>query len=135
MTGGRERWRPPPGLVHRSIWIGGAERTFQVAALPARQPAPLLMVLHGLGTTSSHMAMWTGLAVRGPDAGFVTVFPEAWKEMWDEHATAQGGSPGAERACRISNRRPPRRPGWEILVAPDIAPAVTRRCQPACQDP
>jgi poly(3-hydroxybutyrate) depolymerase len=51
---------------------------FQMAAPPTQQPGPLLVALHGLGITSVHMAMWTGLAVRGPEAGFATVFPEAW---------------------------------------------------------
>jgi poly(3-hydroxybutyrate) depolymerase len=86
-------------LLRRTISVGGVERTFQMAAPPSRQPAPLLVVLHGLGMTGSHMAVWTGLASRGPEAGFATVFPDGWKEMWDGHG--RGRSDGIDDAAFI----------------------------------
>lgn len=64
------------------ISVGGVERTFLVA--PAPEPeSPLLMVLHGTGTTGKGMAAFTGLARRGPLAGFATVFPDGLGEVWD----------------------------------------------------
>ena len=44
---------------------------------------PLLIALHGLGMTGRDMDAFTGLATRGPAAGFATVFPDGWGERWD----------------------------------------------------
>jgi len=62
---------------------GGAMRTYWMAPQPA-PGAPLLVVLHGMGINGPQMAAWTGLAVRGPAAGFATVFPDAVGEIWDD---------------------------------------------------
>lgn len=62
--------------------LGPARRTFSL--VPASQPrAPLLVVLHGLGMTGRNMAALTGLARRGPEAGFAVAFPDAWEKAWD----------------------------------------------------
>jgi poly(3-hydroxybutyrate) depolymerase len=63
-------------LARRSIVAAGVERTYWLAGDPD-QGAPVLIALHGLGMTATQMAEWTGLATRGPTAGFTTVFPEA----------------------------------------------------------
>lgn len=70
-------------LERRTITVAGRERTYWLAPGPAG-PAPLLVVLHGLGLPVATMAKWTGLATRGPAAGFATVFPEGVEEMWDD---------------------------------------------------
>lgn len=70
-------------LERRSIQVQGIERTFAVAR-GAPPSAPLLLVLHGMGLNGTVMAEWTGLARRGPAAGFATVFPEGLHEMWDD---------------------------------------------------
>lgn len=62
-----------------------------------RQPAPLLLVFHGLGLSGPRMAAWTGLAERGPEAGFVTVFPDACQEMWDD--AGRGRTDGIDDAA------------------------------------
>jgi polyhydroxybutyrate depolymerase len=46
------------------------------------------------------MAAWTGLAQRGPAAGFATVFPDGLNEMWDD--TGFGRSDGIDDAGFIS---------------------------------
>jgi polyhydroxybutyrate depolymerase len=72
------------GIALQDGWldVGGVRRTYLLAA--ADQPkAPLLIVLHGLGTTGKDMERFSGLAGRGPAAGFATVFPNGWKQMWD----------------------------------------------------
>ncbi len=62
--------------------MGDVRRTYLLS--PARRPgSPLLIVLHGLGTSGKDMERFTGLAARGPAAGFATVFPDGWKQMWD----------------------------------------------------
>ncbi|MGA7912318.1 MAG: hypothetical protein WCC30_12325, partial [Candidatus Dormiibacterota bacterium] len=58
-------------------------RTYWMAPQPA-PGAPLLVVLHGTGLNGPLMAAWTGLAVRGPAAGFATVFPDAIGRIWDD---------------------------------------------------
>jgi polyhydroxybutyrate depolymerase len=70
-------------LERRTIDVSGTQRTYWTAPQPAI-PAPLLVVLHGMGLNGPIMAGWTGLAVRGPAAGFATVFPEAVDEVWDD---------------------------------------------------
>jgi polyhydroxybutyrate depolymerase len=74
---------PSGGLERRTLAAGGAERTYWMAPQPA-PGAPLLVVLHGMGLNGPQMAAWTGLAVRGPAAGFATVFPDAVGEVWDD---------------------------------------------------
>ena len=51
-------------------------RTYWLAR-SSPEAAPLLVVLHGLGMDGHDMAAFTGLAERGPRAGFATVFPDA----------------------------------------------------------
>ncbi len=91
---------PSGGLERRTIVVGGAERTYWMAPQPA-PPAPLLMVLHGMGLKGPHMAAWTGLAVRGPAAGFATVFPDAVGEMWDD--TGRGRVDGIDDAGFVAD--------------------------------
>jgi len=63
--------------------VGGLQRSYWLG--PAANPgAPLLIVLHGMGLNGLQMSEWTGLGNRGPGAGFVTVFPDACSEIWDD---------------------------------------------------
>lgn len=70
---------PHPGWID----VGGVRRTYLLAK-PSQLPAPLLLVLHGLGTSGKDMDAFTRLARRGPAAGFSTVFPDARDQMWDD---------------------------------------------------
>ncbi|MGH7763324.1 MAG: alpha/beta hydrolase family esterase [Candidatus Dormibacteraceae bacterium] len=93
--------RPPSGaLERRTISVGGANRTYWLAPQPAPE-APLLMVLHAMGINGPNMAAWTGLAVRGPAAGFATVFPDAVAEIWDD--TGSGRVDGLDDAAFVSS--------------------------------
>ena len=73
----------PAGLQQRSLEVGEQTRTFSVASA-ARQPAPLLVALHGGGGTGQGIAAGTGLATRGPAAGFTTVFPDGVAHVWND---------------------------------------------------
>ena len=87
--------KQPSVLERRCIQVQGIERYFAVA--PGAPPsAPLLLVLHRMGINGTVMAQWTGLARRGPTAGFATVFPEGAHEMWDD--TGFGRSDGLDDA-------------------------------------
>lgn len=77
-------WRQSPlGLERHSITVHGVERSYWMLPPPV-QAAPLLLVLHGMGLNGPRMAAWTGLAERGTEAGFATVFPDAVNEIWDD---------------------------------------------------
>lgn len=96
MTSAGGRWQPPSNLQRHTIAVGGTERTYWVAPAGG-QPAPLLLVFHGLGLSGPRMAAWTGLAERGPRAGFATVFPDAVQEMWDD--SGRGRADGVDDAA------------------------------------
>jgi polyhydroxybutyrate depolymerase len=66
---------------------------------PPGGPSPLLVVLHGMGLGGPAMAAWTGLAQRGNEAGFATVFPDALDEVWDD--VGAGRLDGADDAAFI----------------------------------
>lgn len=80
----------PPGaaladqpLTRRDVRVGSTSRIYWIAdGAPAA--APLLVVLRGSGVSPAVMAFWTGLATRGPAAGLATVFPEGWRQAWDD---------------------------------------------------
>jgi polyhydroxybutyrate depolymerase len=76
--------------LHRGrLDVAGVERTYLLA--PASQSeAPLLVVLHGLGTSGKDMERFSGLASRGPAGGLATVFPDGWKQMWDGERMVPG---------------------------------------------
>jgi polyhydroxybutyrate depolymerase len=76
-------------LQFRTIDIDGIERTYWVPSDQPRAPAPLLIAFHGLGMTGRKLALWTGLAERGPAAGFATAFPDALGRVWDDHGTVR----------------------------------------------
>jgi polyhydroxybutyrate depolymerase len=75
--------------------VDGVERSYAVATASPRG-GPILAVFHGQGISSNVMAGWTGLAVRGPAAGFATVFPDAVGEVWDD--TGLGRTDGVDDA-------------------------------------
>jgi len=78
----RRRRASTPAFQQGGLDVGGLWRTYSLA--PAAQPeAPLLVVLHGLGMKGADMNRFTGLAERGPAAGFATVFPDGWGQVWN----------------------------------------------------
>lgn len=77
----RPGWQASGELERGTLEVAGLRRTYWLARAPARA-APLLIVLHGSGMSGRAMARLTGLGVRGPAAGFATVFPDGWKGGW-----------------------------------------------------
>lgn len=76
-----------PSLAPRSIDVGDAHRTYTVVSGP-HERSPLLLVLHGAGGQGLGMAALTGLAERGPRAGFAVAFPDGWARIWNDHRMA-----------------------------------------------
>jgi len=89
---GLERGTLDVAGVRRSYWLARGPDAAHLADADGR--APLLVVLHGSGTSGQNVATtFTGLARRGPAAGVSAVFPDGWKQVW--HVT---GTPLAEPA-------------------------------------
>ena len=93
-TGGSlERGTLDVAGVRRSYWLArGADE------LRPDGP-PLLMVLHGSGSTGRDMATaFSALAARGPAAGVTVVFPDGWEGVW-HIARAPEGEPALDDAA------------------------------------
>ncbi len=77
----------------RQVWlpVGDRMRSYHLAPLPPAAvtdgPRPLVVALHGAGGDGTGMAALTGLATRGPSAGFVTVFPDGLDRVWNDGRT------------------------------------------------
>ncbi|MGH3259227.1 MAG: alpha/beta hydrolase family esterase [Streptosporangiaceae bacterium] len=103
---GRERSagsRTGGGLERGTLDIAGVRRSYWLARAAGEPrpggPAPLLMVLHGSGTTGQDVATTlTSLAARGPAAGLTVVFPDGWEGVW-HIARAPGGEPALDDAA------------------------------------
>ncbi len=100
MRGGRLRFLPPEYFTRSELDVGGVTRTYWMpvpddddadeARAPDRgphdrEPPPLLIALHGLNSSGSRLAWWSGLDTRGPRAGFCCVFPDGLQTVWDDH--------------------------------------------------
>ena len=75
------------GLERRTLDVAGVRRTYWLARGPEThaqsERLPLLIVLHGSGTSGRDVATTsTGLATRGPAAGVTVVFPDGWRGVW-----------------------------------------------------
>jgi polyhydroxybutyrate depolymerase len=71
------------GLERGTLEVAGMRRTYWLARGPMGAGTPLLMVLHGSGTSGKDVAtMFSGLATRAPAAGVTAVFPDGWKGVW-----------------------------------------------------
>ena len=67
----------PAGPI--TITSGGLQRTYLLALpspLPTR-PAPVIVNLHGAGSDKEQEAVYSQLALKGPERGFVVVTPDA----------------------------------------------------------
>jgi polyhydroxybutyrate depolymerase len=75
------------------------ERTYALAPVPP-PGAPILLVLHGAGGAGAGTAAMTGLARRGPAAGFCTVFPDGWGRVWNDQ---RSGTPQLRRRAGVDD--------------------------------
>ena len=75
------------GLEPGTLALGGRERTYLLAA-PSTPAAPLLVVLHGAGSSGAGMARLTGLGERARAAGVAAVFPDGVNRVWSDHRGA-----------------------------------------------
>ena len=102
---GRERWagaRTGGSLERGTLDVAGISRSYWLArGADELRPdgPPLLMVLHGSGTTGKDVATaFSALAARGPAAGATVVFPDGWEGVW-HIARAPAGEPALDDAA------------------------------------
>jgi polyhydroxybutyrate depolymerase len=90
---GKLRFLPPHYFDRESLEVDGIVRTYwlppdppvEAIATGVSDPPPLLIALHGLNSSGSRLAWWSGLDNRGPLSGFRCVFPDALQTVWDDH--------------------------------------------------
>ena len=81
------------GLERLALDVAGTQRTYWLARAPGWTglegvegvdgTVPLLIMLHGSGTTGRDVATtFTGLATRAPAAGVTAIFPDGWRGVW-----------------------------------------------------
>lgn len=87
-------------LEFRTLRVADRERSY-AAAVGSPPAGALLLVFHGSGIGAAVMAAWTGLATRGPEAGFTTIFPEAVDGVWDD--SGLGRKDGADDAAFVAS--------------------------------
>jgi len=88
-------------MEHGTLDVAGVERGYWLARAEAAR-GPLLMVLHGSGTSGRDIAtIFTGLATRGPAAGVTVVFPDGWGGVW-HIARPPAGPPGLDDAAFLA---------------------------------
>ncbi len=88
------------GMEHGTLDVARIRRGYWVARAPGA--GPLLVVLHGSGTTGRDIATrFTALATRSPAAGVTAVFPDGWQGVWHV-ARAPDGEPSLDDAAFLA---------------------------------
>ncbi len=89
-------------MRHETLEVAGVRRGYwRPAGADGPRPGgpPLLMVLHGSGTTGKDVAtVFSGLADRAPAAGVSAVFPDGWHGVW-HIARPPAGEPALDDAA------------------------------------
>jgi polyhydroxybutyrate depolymerase len=84
-----------------TLEVAGVERGYWLARAEAAR-GPLLMALHGSGTSGRDIAtLFSGLATRGPAAGVTVVFPDGWDGVW-HIARPPAGEPALDDAAFLA---------------------------------
>jgi polyhydroxybutyrate depolymerase len=74
-----------------SVQSGGETRTFSVTAPTGAGPYPIVVALHGGGSTGKRMAMITGLDQYVDRDGFIAVYPDAGRRPWNDGRETTSG--------------------------------------------
>jgi polyhydroxybutyrate depolymerase len=87
-------------LEYATLDVAGVRRGYWLARGVCG--GPLLVVLHGSGTSGKDVAtIFTGLATRGPEAGVTAVFPDGWGGVW-HIARPPAGEPRLDDAAFLA---------------------------------
>lgn len=77
---------PPPAVQHRQLSVDGLSRSYRVftpLSLDRTKPAPLVLVLGGVGNSADSMVEATGFDRTADTGGFVVAYPEGVNETWN----------------------------------------------------
>ena len=84
-----------------TLEVAGVERGYLLARAEAAR-GPLLMMLHGSGTSGRDIAtVFSRLSTRGPAARVTVVFPDGWGGVW-HIARPQAGEPALDDAAFLA---------------------------------
>lgn len=75
-----------PLLVHAQLSVAGQQRTYRVyrpGTVDSHTPAPLVLVLHGNGSTGDEMVQTTEFDTNADADGFITVYPDGVERSWN----------------------------------------------------
>jgi len=70
------RQRPDANASH-TLRVAGVNRTYRIATPPRNTPAPLIVLLHGLGSNAADIDRVSDFPRRGTAAGMIVVTPDA----------------------------------------------------------
>ena len=77
---------PPPAVQRRQLEVAGLSRGYRLyvpLSLDRRRPAPLVLVLAGVGNPAESMVETTQLDRLADSAGFVVAYPEGVNRTWN----------------------------------------------------
>ncbi|MDQ3980890.1 MAG: polyhydroxybutyrate depolymerase, partial [Actinomycetota bacterium] len=86
---------PPPAIQQRTLEVGGLSRTYRLFAplsLDRSRPAPLVLMLHGVGNSAQSMVEATQFDRTADRAGFVVAYPEGVNQTWNAGYCCLGGA-------------------------------------------
>ncbi|MBV2366752.1 alpha/beta hydrolase family esterase [Streptomonospora nanhaiensis] len=82
--GGDARARGPQRPVEGSVEVGGTERAY-TGELPRGRSVPVVIALHGKGSSPRDMAETTGLTEAAAEEGLGVVYPAGLHSGWGDH--------------------------------------------------
>jgi len=81
----------PPGNYNRTMTVGKLQRTFHFHVPPSgSQNLPLVILFHGGGGTGLGIAKGTNMDYYSDTNGFVSVYPDGYKNHWDDGRIVPG---------------------------------------------
>ncbi len=86
---------PPPAIQQRTLEVGGLSRAYRLFAplsLDRSRPAPLVLMLHGVGNSAQSMVEATQFDRTADRAGFVVAYPEGVNQTWNAGYCCLGGA-------------------------------------------
>ena len=98
------RVEPTSVLWERSIVVNGVERSFLVYR-PTRvvlTPAPLVIVVHGLGNTAHGVAQQSHFDLQAEKSGFIAIFPQGLENSFNSGYYGCCGSAVSKRVDDVA---------------------------------
>jgi polyhydroxybutyrate depolymerase len=94
-SGGSSEPPPPPAIQQRKLDVGGLSRAYRLftpLSLDRSRPAPLVLMLHGVGNSAQSMMEATQFDRTADTAGFIVAYPDGVNETWNAGYCCLGGA-------------------------------------------